>query len=102
MSTGSAGAVKATLLEPDSYASLTLFPGAPEGSDHEASGELGDLPVFVYVGEKNDARTEYEAGATAFEDARVPAELRIVDGSGHKLPDKLGLALAERLASLED
>lgn len=99
VSTGAAGAVKGALLAPDRYASLTLFPGAPEESDASSLAELGDLSVFVYVGEVDPDRADVEAGVEAFEAAGVTVDLTVVEGSGHVLPDEQVPALAERLAS---
>lgn len=98
VSTGAAGAVKAALLEPDRYASLTLFPGAPAEDDMASLATLGDLPVFAYVGASDEDRARVEAAAEAFEAAGVPIELTVVDGSGHVLPGELGPELTERLA----
>ncbi|MDZ7708489.1 MAG: alpha/beta hydrolase [Trueperaceae bacterium] len=99
VSTGAAGAVKAALLAPDRYASLTLFPGAPEESDAGSLAGLGDLPVYVYVGAADPDRADVEAGVEAFRAAGVTAQLTVVEGSGHRLPGELGSALTERLAS---
>jgi len=99
VSTGAAGAVKAALLAPDRYASLTLFPGAPEESDASSLSGLGDLPVFVYVGSGDEDRADVEAGVAAFEAEGVTVDLTVVEGSGHVLPAELGPTLTERLAS---
>lgn len=99
VSTGAAGAVKAALLAPDRYASLTLFPGAPEESDASSLAGLGDLPVYVYVGSADPDRPEVEAGVEAFRAAGVTVELTVVKGSGHVLPAERVPALTERLAS---
>lgn len=101
VSTGAAGAVKAALLAPERYASLTLFPGAPEEDDEASLGTLGDLPVLLYVGASDDDLPRVEHAAAAFEAAGVPVDLTVVDGSGHRLPRELGPELARRLAELE-
>ena len=99
VSTGAAGAVKAALLAPDRYASMTLFPGAPEESDASSLAALGDLPVLVYVGAADADRSDVEAGVEAFEAAGVAVDLTVVEGSGHVLPDELGPALTQILSS---
>ena len=100
VSTGAAGAVKAALLAPDRYASMTLFPGAPEESDASSLAGLGDLPVFVYVGAADEDRAGVEAGVETLEAAGVAVDLTVVEGSGHKLPGELGPSLTERLSSI--
>ena len=84
ISNGGISAFRLAVNQPEKFHSILAVPGFPRGDDFQKLDNLADIPIAMFVGER-DASWRQAMIETAEELSRlnIPANLEIVTGEGH-------------------